>query len=173
MGGAKMGKTRIHEKSRFFHPEYEIRLYDEHTDMIAYVVVNRRVPRDGRGAGGLRMDSNVSLEEVRRLAETMTYKWAIMGIAQGGAKSGIVADPSIPNKRDILKAFARLVSPLIKEQIYGMGVDMGITYADLDYIYKEIGTDPFTLAKERLKKQNVDMKIPEGITYETIGGEKF
>jgi len=152
---------------------YEVRLHDEETGMTAFVVINRRVPLDGRGCGGLRMDPNVDIEEVRKLAETMTYKYAIVNIPEGGAKAGIIADPRSPNKRDILKAFARLVAPLIKEQMYGMGLDMGLTYDDLAFIYKEIGTDPFLLAKERLKKKGIDFQVPEGITYETIGSKKF
>lgn len=158
---------------RFSEPMYEVKLYDEETGMRAFVVINRRVPLDGRGAGGLRMDPHVTLGEVRRLAETMTYKHAILNIAEGGAKAGIVADPTSPHKRDVLKAFARLIGPLIREQAYGMGIDMGLTYADLAFVYDEIGKDPFTLAKERLAKRGLDFDIPEGITYETIGSKKF
>ena len=168
-----MSTIKKEKAGRFSEPMYEVKLFDEKTGMRAFVVINRRIPLDGRGAGGLRMSPTVTLDEVCKLAETMTYKHSIMNIPEGGAKAGIVADPRSPNKREILKTFARLVAPLIREQVYGMGVDMGITYEDLEFIYKEIGTNPFILAKERLRKRGIEFNIPEGITYEKIGGKDF
>ena len=44
----------------------------------------------GPGKGGIRMTSQVTKEEVYRLARTMTWKNALAGIPFGGAKAGII-----------------------------------------------------------------------------------
>jgi len=50
---------------------------------------------DGRGAGGgVRMMPGVTLEEMKRLARVMTYKYGGIGVPSGGAKLGIVGDPA-------------------------------------------------------------------------------
>ncbi|MBW1612534.1 MAG: hypothetical protein JRJ57_00880, partial [Deltaproteobacteria bacterium] len=50
-----MDKVSKRKGNMFYDPMYEVRLHDEETGMTAFVVINRRVPLDGRGCGGLRM----------------------------------------------------------------------------------------------------------------------
>ncbi|HHW08534.1 MAG TPA: Glu/Leu/Phe/Val dehydrogenase [Firmicutes bacterium] len=51
--------------------------------------------------GGIRYDTGVSLDEVRTLAMLMTYKCAVLGLPYGGAKGGILCDPTRLSRREL------------------------------------------------------------------------
>lgn len=48
----------------------------------------------GPAIGGVRMASDVTVEEVLRLARAMTFKHAAAGLAHGSGKASIIADPA-------------------------------------------------------------------------------
>jgi glutamate dehydrogenase/leucine dehydrogenase len=91
-----------------FGPEKILGVYDPKTGMRGFVVIDNTAL--GPGKGGIRMTPTVTVEEVFRLARTMTWKNALAGLPFGGAKSGIIADAkkiSPAKKEAIVKAFSK------------------------------------------------------------------
>jgi glutamate dehydrogenase (NAD(P)+) len=70
----------------------------------------------GPGKGGIRYHQDVSLDEVRALAMWMTWKCAVVNIPFGGAKGGVIVDPTALSLRELenlTRRFATEISPLI------------------------------------------------------------
>jgi glutamate dehydrogenase len=73
---------------------------------------------DARGPfkGGIRFHPNVTEDEVRALATLMSLKCAVAGIPYGGAKGGVVVDPSKLSKdelKDLSTSYAKFIAPYI------------------------------------------------------------
>lgn len=73
---------------------------------------------DARGPfkGGIRFHPNVTEDEVRALATLMSLKCAVAGIPYGGAKGGVVVDPSKLSKDELKNLsieYAKLITPYI------------------------------------------------------------
>lgn len=94
-------------------PELVYEVYDPRTGMRGVTVIDNTAL--GPGKGGIRMTKSVSVEEVFRLARTMTWKNSLADLPFGGAKSGIMVDPKVitrEQKRKIVEAFARALKPI-------------------------------------------------------------
>lgn len=111
-------------------------LYTPSVGLRAIVVIDN-VAR-GPAIGGVRMAPDVSLEECARLARAMTLKNAAAGLAHGGGKSVIFADPRMPaaQKEDLIRAFAVAMRDLTD---YIPGPDMGTDEGCMAWIRDEIG----------------------------------
>lgn len=73
---------------------------------------------DARGPfkGGIRFHPNVSEDEVRALATLMSLKCAVAGIPYGGAKGGIIVDPSKLSQDELChlsNEYVKMVAPYI------------------------------------------------------------
>jgi glutamate dehydrogenase (NAD(P)+) len=92
----------------------------------------------GPAIGGVRMAPDVSAEEACRLARAMTLKNAAAGLAHGGGKSVIVADPKMPirDKEQLIRAFAVAIASLTE---YIPGPDMGTDELAMGWVHDEIG----------------------------------
>jgi glutamate dehydrogenase (NAD(P)+) len=117
-------------------PEKIVHLHDPATDLRAIVVVDNTAC--GPAIGGARMAKDVTLDECVRLARAMTLKNAAAGLAHGGAKSVIAADPKLPaqDKEHLLRAFGRAIGEL---HSYIVGPDMGTDETCMAWIHDEIG----------------------------------
>jgi len=127
--------------------DYELRfgsqlicnIIDKKSGLLGYIVIDSTV--NGHSCGGLRMLPDVSISELQGLARVMTLKFSFLGMNEGGAKAGIVADPSMPQeeKLALLRAFAEIASPLLKTHAYVPASDMGTTNQEIRYMLESVG----------------------------------
>ncbi|MBI1875177.1 MAG: Glu/Leu/Phe/Val dehydrogenase [Acidobacteria bacterium] len=67
----------------------------------------------GPAKGGIRYHPDVSLDEIRALAAWMTWKCAVAQIPFGGAKGGVVCDPTSLSRRELEALTRRYVAEII------------------------------------------------------------
>jgi glutamate dehydrogenase (NAD(P)+) len=99
-------------------------------------VIDRLI--DGIAGGGTRMRAGVTMEEVERLARTMSIKNGAVRLPGGGAKGGIDCDPHDPEARPMLTRFVRAMRPIL-ESYWGTAEDMGTTQELLNEVFQEVG----------------------------------
>ena len=116
-----------------FGPEKIVSVYNAKIGMRGFVVIDNTAL--GPGKGGIRMTPTVTVEEVSRLARTMTWKCALADMPFGGAKSGIIADSkkiSGEKKESIVKTFSealRIVCP----ELYIAAPDMYMAEKEMEW----------------------------------------
>ena len=119
-------------------PDLVCEISDKELGLIGFLVVDATI--NNVSWGGVRMLPDITLEEMIGLARTMTMKYAFLGIEMGGAKSGvIVPPPGSERRKEILRAFGRRLSPLLRSNYYMPGIDMGASVDDLQEIAEGAG----------------------------------
>lgn len=103
-----------------------------------YLVIDEAVL--GRSWGGFRVAENLSLNEVRVLARTMTMKTILAGIPVGGAKGGVSLSTSHYSREEMLRLTSRVVGPYIKQRKYFLGTDMGLSESEANFLYYSAGS---------------------------------
>lgn len=111
-----------------------IQLHFPKTDFRAIVVVDNTAL--GPSIGGVRVSLDVTVNEVMRLARTMTMKNSIAGLPHGGGKAGLIADPKDPKKEQYFRILAKTIKDLTD---YIPGPDMGSDEVAMAWVYDEIG----------------------------------
>jgi len=108
-----------------YGPACVMEVYDSSIGMNGFLVIDNTVL--GPGKGGIRMTPGVTVEEVYRLARTMTWKNSLAGIPFGGAKAGIIWPGGDDNlKKQFVQSFAKAIKPfLMKKYIAGPDVNTG------------------------------------------------
>ena len=91
----------------------------------------------GPSIGGVRMATDVSVEECARLARAMTMKNAAAGLPHGGGKAVLFGDPKMPmaDKERLIRGFANALRD-VKEYIFAP--DMGTDEACMAWVKDEI-----------------------------------
>lgn len=115
-------------------PAKVVHIYDPSCALHGIVVIDNVAC--GPSIGGVRMATDVTTEEVFRLARAMTLKNAAAGLAHGGGKAGILADPKTCDKQRLIRAFARAIRDLSE---YIPGPDMGTNETCMAWVHDEIG----------------------------------
>jgi glutamate dehydrogenase (NAD(P)+) len=72
--------------------------------------------------GGIRYGPDVTLDEVRALASWMTWKCAVVNIPFGGAKGGVICDPSMMSNGELERITRRYTAQII--DVIGPDVDV-------------------------------------------------
>jgi glutamate dehydrogenase/leucine dehydrogenase len=113
-----------------------IHIHRPRADLNAVVVIDNVAC--GPAIGGVRMAPDVTPIEAFRLARAMTFKNAAAGLAHGGGKSVISADPTMAaqDKERVIRAFAQSIAELAE---YIPGPDMGTDECAMGWIQDEIG----------------------------------
>jgi glutamate dehydrogenase (NAD(P)+) len=117
-------------------PRLRVIWTDPVTGRKGYAVIDRMV--NGLAGGGTRMRSGVTLEEVERLARTMSYKNGAFNLPGGGAKGGIDIDPHDPDARGMLSRYVRAMRPLYRSG-WGTAEDLGVSQELLSEVFAEHG----------------------------------
>jgi len=117
-------------------PRLRVIWTDPVTSRKGYAVIDRMV--NGLAGGGTRMRAGVTLEEVERLARTMSYKNGAFNLPGGGAKGGVDIDPHDPEARGMLSRYVRAMTPLYRSG-WGTAEDLGVTQELLNEVFAEQG----------------------------------
>jgi glutamate dehydrogenase/leucine dehydrogenase len=107
--------------------------------MVHCYVVYHNAARGPPCKGGIRMSSDVTLEETAQLAEIMTYKNALMDLPFGGGKSGIAADSGLKpeHKRILIQGFAHEIRYELTSGNYVPAPDLGTGPREMAVIFGE------------------------------------
>ena len=107
--------TRIHVTSVPVEMDSgRVKVYD------GYRVIHNNVL--GPSKGGIRFAPDVSLNEVKALAAWMTWKCALLDLPFGGAKGGIVCDPSTMSPKEVERLTRRYTADLF--DVFGPDKDI-------------------------------------------------
>ena len=119
-----------------FGPQKIVHIHEPAVGLKAIVVVDNTAM--GPAIGGVRMATDVTVEECARLARAMTLKNAAAHLPHGGGKSVIVGDPKDDDtqKEKYIRAFA---SAIEKIDEYIPGPDMGTNERCMAWVHDEIG----------------------------------
>lgn len=104
---------------------------DENGKPFGWVVIDSMVNK--RSHGGLRISPNVTTSELQTLAYKMTLKFGFIGIANGGAKAGIIGNPeaTAEERMSLLIKFSNAIKPVIQSGYYQPHADMGTTRTEI------------------------------------------
>jgi glutamate dehydrogenase (NAD(P)+) len=94
--------------------------------LTGYRVLHNRAR--GPAKGGIRFDLGVTLDEVKALAAWMTWKCAVVNIPFGGAKGGVVCDPSQLSNAELERITRRYTSAIIET----LGPDSDVPAPDVN-----------------------------------------
>ncbi|WP_457787723.1 Leu/Phe/Val dehydrogenase [Pseudomonas sp. PL-6] len=107
---------------------------DPATGLKAVIAIHNT--RLGPALGGCRYlaypDEQSAIRDAIRLAQGMSYKAALAGIAHGGGKAVIIRPPHVANRAALFEAFGRFIETLNGRYITAM--DSGTSSVDMDCI---------------------------------------
>jgi glutamate dehydrogenase (NAD(P)+) len=151
-------------------PEPRLRVIwtDPVTGRKGYAVIDRMV--NGLAGGGTRMRSGVSLDEVERLARTMSYKNGAFNLPGGGAKGGVDIDPHDPQARGMLSRYVRAMRPLYRSG-WGTAEDLGVTQELLGEVFAEqgLGLTVQAMLDRSGDSQAAGRRISQGLAIQVEG----
>jgi len=100
---------------------------DEDKDPKAIIVTGYRAQHSHHRLpvkGGIRFSTHVEAQEVKALAALMTYKCAVVDVPFGGAKGGIMIEPSQFTEAQLQRITKQYASELIRYNFLSPGLDV-------------------------------------------------
>jgi glutamate dehydrogenase/leucine dehydrogenase len=130
--------TLLSEPDRVIHFRLRRHLPPGYKVIHAYLVYHNTA-RGPPYKGGIRISSDVTMEEVTELAEIMTYKCALLDLPFGGAKAGIAADSKLPReaKSVLMHGFAHEIRYELMSGNYVPAPDLGTSPMEMADIFGE------------------------------------
>lgn len=111
--------------------------HDPVTGLQAVIAIHNT--RLGPALGGCRFltyaDEDSAIRDAMRLAQGMSYKAALAGLAQGGGKAVIMRPSRLNDRAALFEAFGRMVESL--DGRYITAVDSGTSSADMDCVARQ------------------------------------
>lgn len=118
----------------------------------------------GPAKGGIRYAPDVTLDEVRALASWMTWKCAVADLPFGGAKGGVICDPSILSQGELERITRRYTAELFD-----------FIGPDLDVPAPDMNTNEQTMAwimdTYSMHARHTEMAVVTGKPF-TLGGSR-
>ncbi len=106
----------------------------------------------GPGKGGIRFHPQETLETVKALGAWMTWKCALAGIQFGGAKGGIICDPTKLSSgelerlsRDYIRAIGKFIGPKVDVPAPDVNTNAQTMAWMMDEYSKMVGYDEFSV----------------------------
>lgn len=158
-----------------FGPEKVLQVFNPRTEMKGFVAIDNTA--FGPGKGGIRMTPNVTVEEVFKLARTMTWKCALAELPFGGAKAGIVLDPRkvhLKKKLEIVKSFSEALVEVCPAK-YVAAPDINIGEKEMEVFAKANGSMKSCTGKpERMGGLPHELgSTGFGVFHSTVIGARF
>jgi glutamate dehydrogenase (NAD(P)+) len=114
---------------------------DDSVGLHAYIVIDSLC--NNTSCGGLRISEDLSLEEIKVLAQAMTKKYCFLKQQMGGAKAGIILpkECSPEQRTKILETFGRNASVLLRKKTYIPWTDLNSSPEDIATLMNAAGCD--------------------------------
>jgi biofilm PGA synthesis N-glycosyltransferase PgaC len=120
---------------------------DKESGLNAILVIDS-LQANTRACGGIRITPDISIEETRLIARSMSEKYALFGFSKsGGAKASIaIPDDATPEqKKRILQAFALKNKDLLRSRALIPWMDMGTSHEDIRTVLDAAGMPHYPL----------------------------
>src|SRR3989338_7617508 len=129
-------------------PEKIIEVHDAASGLKAITIIDSTAL--GPAKGGIRMTPTVDVEEVFRLARTMTWKTSIAGLPFGGGKSGFVFDAKAhpEKKKQLMQAFGKALKN-ISPKMYIAAPDVNTGEEEMRWFVEGNGSPKSTTGKPK------------------------
>ncbi len=126
--------------------DFPVKMDDGSIKMFAGYRVQHNNVR-GPYKGGIRFSPEVSLDEVRALASWMTWKTALVDVPFGGAKGGVICDPSKMSRAELERLTRRFTYEI--SDIIGPDVDIPAPDVNTDAQVMSWMLDTYSMGQRR------------------------
>lgn len=162
------GVSPVRDRTRTLDTPEVVTYRDQMTGVLGYLAIDGR--HNPLAAGGFRVQPGLQPCTIARLAEAMTLKQRLLGLAVDGAKCGLDLDPQHPDKPTVMRRFLRFLRPQLLER-FSMGPDMGTSWDEIESLAVAEGIPSVKIAvapAQGLSRQEVLHRLQ--LLATTVGG---